>query len=176
MSFFYERTIPFNGIQQAIRVIHLRAADSLLEKSGTLAKIQSLVFMLIIRQFPPFFPAPLHNTHKRSDTKIKPNVSLPPPVIVTLTHIFSPGNTPYKYDDWGIKGLHIMVLIFRSGKTHLPFPHIEAQDRIYKSSYLSQLLQPYKTGENNDNCNCSAQVQGEHGLPGWIQHHLTALL
>lgn len=32
MSFFYECTIPFNGIQQAIRVIHLCRADSLLEK------------------------------------------------------------------------------------------------------------------------------------------------
>lgn len=32
MSFFYECTIPFNGIQQAIRVIHLCRADSLLER------------------------------------------------------------------------------------------------------------------------------------------------
>lgn len=31
MSFFYECTIPFNGIQQTIRVLHLRAAQSLLE-------------------------------------------------------------------------------------------------------------------------------------------------
>lgn len=89
MSFFYECTIPFNGIQQTIRVLHLRAAQSLLENQQHWPRDRTGFYASYKAEFLSFSAAPKYAQvkwpQKLSQTSHHVHQTL-------FSHVFSPKN------------------------------------------------------------------------------------
>lgn len=197
MSFFYECTIPFNGIQQTIRVLHLRAAQSLLENQQHWPRDSHWVLSLAEGSF---FHSLLHpNTHKWSGLKkIKPNFSplspciFPQKCLSNTTNILafqrgilSPGSIlglsfphhwshlPQDRIDWGIRGGWIEQNGFdfqKWDKYHLPFPNTEVWGRIHLQVISLFLSPPGLQRVRALVSICSAWMEDQHGLSVCIQH------